>query len=171
MTEAVWFRHPAQAWSLGDVRNALGKTLELKDRASGEPFTVELAATHPCDPSHLHDSDDIAAMNNMHEGPLLYLLEARYRRNVIYTFTGSILISINPCVWRGVCVLRRTRRLISSRSLTLSPPPISQLQEHPRAVHHPRRGVAQLPRSADAARVCVRGRRVPVHVGGVQPVP
>lgn len=31
-----------------------------------------------------------------HEGPLLSLLERRYAADKIYTFTGDILISINP---------------------------------------------------------------------------
>jgi myosin-5 len=58
---------------------------------------VSLRDTHPCDPSHLRDDcDDIATMNNMHEAPLLNLLERRYAHEVIYTFTGDILISINP---------------------------------------------------------------------------
>jgi myosin heavy subunit len=35
-------------------------------------------------------------MNNMHEGPLLALLERRYGGERIYTYTGDILISLNP---------------------------------------------------------------------------
>jgi myosin heavy subunit len=64
--------------------------------AGAPPYRVLLSDTHPCDSSHLGDSEDIAAMNNMHEGPLLALLERRYTKDSIYTFTGDILISINP---------------------------------------------------------------------------
>jgi len=35
-------------------------------------------------------------MNNMHEAPLLHLLERRFQAGFIYTFTGDILISVNP---------------------------------------------------------------------------
>jgi len=35
-------------------------------------------------------------MNNLHEAPLLHLLLRRYRDDEIYTFTGDVLISINP---------------------------------------------------------------------------
>ena len=40
--------------------------------------------------------DDIAKMNSLHEAPLLDLLRRRYWHKDIYTFTGDILISLNP---------------------------------------------------------------------------
>ncbi len=61
---------------------------------------VPVSETHPSDPSHMLDNDDIAQMNNMHEGPLLALLHRRYTVDGIYTFTGDILISINP--YKGI---------------------------------------------------------------------
>lgn len=39
----------------------------MKELGTGAVFRVALADTHPCDSSHLTDSDDIAQMNNMHE--------------------------------------------------------------------------------------------------------
>jgi hypothetical protein len=38
----------------------------------------------------LRVDEDIAAMNNMHEGPLLALLERRYTKDAIYTFIGIL---------------------------------------------------------------------------------
>lgn len=67
---------------------------------SGTMYRVPRAETHACDPSHLTDAEDIAGMNNMHEGPLLALLERRYHKDAIYTFTGDILISVNP--YKGI---------------------------------------------------------------------
>jgi myosin heavy subunit len=63
--------------------------LPLVDK-SGEPNT------HPADPSHMDNLPDIALMNNLHQAPLLHLLRRRYLEDAIYTFTGDILISINP---------------------------------------------------------------------------
>ncbi len=68
----------------------------MREVGTGTVHRVQVAETHPCDSSHLTDTTDIAAMNNMHEGPLLALLLRRYLKNDIYTFTGDILISINP---------------------------------------------------------------------------
>jgi hypothetical protein len=54
------------------------------------------ANTHPADASHMDNLPDIALMNNLHQAPLLHLLRRRYLEDAIYTFTGDILISINP---------------------------------------------------------------------------
>lgn len=62
----------------------------------GDAHEVNEKDTHPVDATHMLDADDIANMNNMHEAPLLSLLKMRYMDNRIYTFTGDILISLNP---------------------------------------------------------------------------
>jgi myosin heavy subunit len=95
-TDQLWFRHPTKCWSLGDIKQFHGKDVELREVGSGALFRVLLSETHPCDASHMHDADDLAHMNNMHEAPLLSLLERRYMADKIYTLTGDILISINP---------------------------------------------------------------------------
>jgi len=96
MTEQVWFRHPERCWSLGDIKQLHGTQIEVREVETGTIYKVPSNDTHPCDSSHLSDNSDIAAMNNMHEGPLLALLYRRYFADDIYTFTGDILISINP---------------------------------------------------------------------------
>ena len=58
--------------------------------------TFASAMTHPLDPTHLQDLDDLCSMNNLHEAPLLSVLHRRFLRNIIYTTTGNVLISINP---------------------------------------------------------------------------
>lgn len=123
--EYVWFKHPSQCWSRGRVASNEGPSVNVVD-GSGGAFTVPRAETHPYDASHSLNLDDIAHMNNMHEGavcgsaacslfacrhscclrclccptsppgPLLDLLRRRYMTDNIYTFTGDILISINP---------------------------------------------------------------------------
>lgn len=98
MANQLWFRHPARCWALGDIKQLHGTTAEVVDVLSREvcswqrthslsrPIvesfstpvsqtrTVQLADTHPGDASHHVDTEDIAKMNNMHEGPLLALL-------------------------------------------------------------------------------------------------
>lgn len=66
----VWYRHPAKCWALGRVRELAGANLSVEGPEGGVT-TVPQVDTHPCDPSHLRDLDDIAYMNNMHEAPLL----------------------------------------------------------------------------------------------------
>ena len=121
----VWFPHPTRCWALGEVRRhgLPGGRLEVAEvatlpasggsngslvptppstsapaAAAPRPLhTVAAADTHPFDASPARgDIDDLAQMNAMHEGPLLSLLERRFARDAIYTFTGDILISLNP---------------------------------------------------------------------------
>ena len=35
-------------------------------------------------------------MDNLHEAPLVHLLQRRFTADQIYTYTGDILISVNP---------------------------------------------------------------------------
>jgi myosin-5 len=51
---------------------------------------------HPFDESHSFDLDDVARVNNLHEAPLLDMLQRRYDMDKIYTYAANVLISINP---------------------------------------------------------------------------
>ena len=110
---SVWVRDPVRCWALGRVVRQVGTDLEVSlidssfpddssppSSSSSAVIRVPLSETHPLDASHMGDSEDIAQMNNMHEGPLLALLDRRYHRDAIYTFTGDILISVNP--YKGI---------------------------------------------------------------------
>lgn len=53
-------RHTNSIPTPADVKQLLGKDVELKCHADGQTYRVPNADTHPCDPSHVLDSDDIA---------------------------------------------------------------------------------------------------------------
>jgi hypothetical protein len=73
--------------------------VEVVDEMGNPTITTVLVKnSHPVDSSHMHDTDNICLMNNMHEAPLLDLLRRRFNTRQIYTFTGNVLISINPYV-------------------------------------------------------------------------
>ena len=40
--------------------------------------------------------EDMIKLSQLHEGSMVYNLKLRYKRNHIYTYTGSILIAVNP---------------------------------------------------------------------------
>ena len=48
------------------------------------------------DPSHEENLSNITRMNNLHEAPLLHMLQRRLEDNTIYTWAGRVLISVNP---------------------------------------------------------------------------
>lgn len=43
--------------------------------------------------------DDLIVLTHLHEPAILYTLHQRYIEDVIYTYTGPILLAINP-FWR-----------------------------------------------------------------------
>lgn len=63
---------------------------------NGEEISFPKASTHPVDPSHLLDLDDLCDMNSLHEAPLLDILKRRLRKDKIYTYIGNFLVSLNP---------------------------------------------------------------------------
>ena len=52
---------------------------------------------HPIDPDGKHGGvDDMTKLAYLNEPGVLYNLARRYELNYIYTYTGSILIAVNP---------------------------------------------------------------------------
>lgn len=64
--------------------------------APGVIRKVKADQVHRVDPTHELDLDNLCLLNDMHEAPLLDLLRRRFFTRRIYTFTGDVLISINP---------------------------------------------------------------------------
>ena len=74
-----------EVWSLATV-NAVapdGKSADVQ--INGAKKTVPMQTAHPWDPSHDGDFDDVGKMGDLHEAPLLAMLEKRYARDAIYT--------------------------------------------------------------------------------------
>ena len=85
-----------EVWSLATV-NAVapdGKSADVV--VNGAKKTVPMQTAHPWDPSHDGDFGDVGKMGDLHEAPLLAMLERRYARDAIYTWSGEILLSLNP---------------------------------------------------------------------------
>lgn len=56
----------------------------------------EIATLFPVDETHLMDLNNLCLMNNLHNGPLIHMLRRRFKADKIYTYTGNILIAVNP---------------------------------------------------------------------------
>jgi len=94
----VWVADAEEVWRLATVRGVSGDGNQLSVLNTDEETTttVEKSNSHPFDPSHAIDMDDLANLNNMHEAPLLHVLKRRFRNDKIYTTCSDVLISINP---------------------------------------------------------------------------
>ncbi|EQC38890.1 hypothetical protein SDRG_03848 [Saprolegnia diclina VS20] len=94
--EKVWCPDPRNVWQLGSIVEDDGESLFVLTPDDNEEHKFAVTQTHPFDVSHAQLLPNVSDMDNLHEAPLLDLLRRRYEQDLIYTFTGDILISINP---------------------------------------------------------------------------
>ncbi|KAG6434219.1 hypothetical protein SASPL_105842 [Salvia splendens] len=92
----VWVEDPAVAWIDGHVTKIKGNEAVIQ-RSDGKEVVVKLSKLYPKDteapPAGV---DDMTKLSYLHEPGVLDNLRIRYELNEIYTYTGNILIAINP---------------------------------------------------------------------------
>lgn len=92
----VWAEDPDEAWIDGEVVKVVGDTVTIKC-SNGKTVTAKASHVHAKDPEESPCGvDDMTKLAYLHEPGVLQNLKARYDMNEIYTYTGSILIAVNP---------------------------------------------------------------------------
>lgn len=92
----VWVKDEANNWIKGEVVALEGAILVVQaDGPSAKQYRVapdacQLQNTEP------RGVEDMTTLSYLHEPGVLWNLEARYALDDIYTYTGSILIAVNP---------------------------------------------------------------------------
>ncbi|KAG0535472.1 hypothetical protein BDA96_04G369100 [Sorghum bicolor] len=92
----VWVEDRDVAWIDGEVVKANGDTVTVK--CSNEKTVMAKASNvHAKDPEEAPCGvDDMTKLAYLHEPGVLQNLKSRYDMNEIYTYTGNILIAVNP---------------------------------------------------------------------------
>ncbi|XP_042449136.1 myosin-6-like [Zingiber officinale] len=92
----VWVEDPDEAWIDGEVLEAKGDEIKICC-TSGKMVTANISSVHPKDPEASPCGvDDMTKLAYLHEPGVLQNLRSRYDMNEIYTYTGNILIAVNP---------------------------------------------------------------------------
>nr|KJB26583.1 hypothetical protein B456_004G248700 [Gossypium raimondii] len=92
----VWVEDPDEAWIDGQVTKITGKDAQIQT-TNGKTVTEKLSKIYPKDlEAPPGGVDDMTKLSYLHEPGVLQNLKARYELNEIYTYTGNILIAINP---------------------------------------------------------------------------
>ncbi|XP_075508017.1 myosin-9-like isoform X1 [Primulina tabacum] len=92
----VWVEDAEVAWIDGEVTKITGQELEIQT-SKGAKVTANLSKVYPKDEDAPSGGvDDMTKLSYLHEPGVLQNLSSRYQLNEIYTYTGSILIAINP---------------------------------------------------------------------------
>ncbi|TVU45041.1 hypothetical protein EJB05_04510, partial [Eragrostis curvula] len=92
----VWLEDPDEAWVDGVVTDIKGGNATIAT-TNGKTVVASLGSIYPKDteapPAGV---DDMTKLAYLHEPGVLHNLACRYGLNEIYTYTGNILIAVNP---------------------------------------------------------------------------
>ncbi|XP_047053046.1 myosin-17-like isoform X3 [Lolium rigidum] len=92
----VWVADKELSWIDGEVFKIDGQNAHVRT-TKGKTVTANVSDIHPKDTEAPPDGvDDMTRLSYLHEPGVLDNLAVRYAKNVIYTYTGNILIAINP---------------------------------------------------------------------------
>ncbi|PQP93279.1 hypothetical protein Pyn_22805 [Prunus yedoensis var. nudiflora] len=92
----VWAEDPELAWIDGQVSKINGQEAEIEN-TNGKKIVAKLSKIYPKDmEAPAGGVDDMTKLSYLHEPGVLQNLKIRYELNEIYTYTGNILIAINP---------------------------------------------------------------------------
>ncbi|WCJ21670.1 myosin putative [Euphorbia peplus] len=92
----VWVRDPEVAWLGGIVLNIKEQDAEIQ-ASNGKTIVASLSKIYPKDVEAPVDGvDDMTKLQYLHEPAVLHNLASRYAISEIYTYTGNILIAVNP---------------------------------------------------------------------------
>ncbi|KAJ1687911.1 hypothetical protein LUZ63_019301 [Rhynchospora breviuscula] len=92
----VWVEDPQLAWIDGEVSKISGSQVHVKT-TNGKSVVADISKVYPKDTeAPAGGVDDMTRLSYLHEPGVLENLKTRYELNEIYTYTGNILIAVNP---------------------------------------------------------------------------
>ncbi|KAL5822430.1 hypothetical protein ACOSQ4_020330 [Xanthoceras sorbifolium] len=92
----VWVEDRVLAWTDGEVTRINGQEVHVKC-TNGKAIVTNISKVFPKDTEAPPGGvDDMTKLSYLHEPGVLQNLATRYELNEIYTYTGNILIAVNP---------------------------------------------------------------------------
>ncbi|CAK9144158.1 unnamed protein product [Ilex paraguariensis] len=92
----VWVEDPVLAWIDGEVTRINGQDVHVHS-SNGKTVVTKISKLFPKDTEAPPGGvDDMTKLSYLHEPGVLQNLATRYELNEIYTYTGNILIAVNP---------------------------------------------------------------------------
>ncbi|KAG6773655.1 hypothetical protein POTOM_020947 [Populus tomentosa] len=90
-----WFQLSNGDWELGKILSTSG-TESVISPPDGKVLKVKTESLVPANPDILDGVDDLMQLSYLNEPSVLYNLQYRYNRDMIYTKAGPVLVAINP---------------------------------------------------------------------------
>ena len=94
--DVVWAPHPELTYCLGTVTKTSPLTISFQDADLTELEIKDTEHVFPDDGEIDFNVPDLTTLASLNEATLLEALERRFQEDAIYTFTGTVLLAINP---------------------------------------------------------------------------
>ena len=78
------------------VVSAEGRKIQVVDDDNEEQWLTPERCIKAMHPTSVQGVEDMISLGDLHEAGILRNLLIRYNENLIYTYTGSILVAVNP---------------------------------------------------------------------------
>ncbi|KAF3322324.1 myosin-1-like protein [Carex littledalei] len=91
----AWFQLPNGEWQLGKINKSSGADTVLS-LPNGQVVSPKTETLLPANPEILDGVDDLMQLSYLNEPSVLYNLQYRYSRDMIYTKAGPVLVAVNP---------------------------------------------------------------------------
>ncbi|KAJ6092567.1 hypothetical protein N7486_007856 [Penicillium sp. IBT 16267x] len=92
----VWLRDPQKAFIRGLVLEELEGNCLLVQSDDGEQREVDADQVDKVNPAKFDKADDMAELTHLNEASVVHNLHTRYQSDLIYTYSGLFLVTINP---------------------------------------------------------------------------
>ncbi|KAJ9555627.1 hypothetical protein OSB04_010241 [Centaurea solstitialis] len=125
----VWLEDPEVAWIDADVLEINEPNIKVKC-SNGKELEINASNVYPKDPEFPKNGvDDMTKLAYLHEPGVLQNLKSRYCCDEIYTYTGNILIAVNP--FKRIPQLYEKDIMAKYKGASLG-----ELSPHPYAIAH-----------------------------------
>ncbi|KAJ6164498.1 Myosin tail [Penicillium chermesinum] len=92
----VWLRDPEKAFVRGLVLEELEGNRLLVQGDDGDQREVDAEQVDKVNPAKFDKADDMAELTHLNEASVVHNLHTRYQSDLIYTYSGLFLVTINP---------------------------------------------------------------------------
>ncbi|CAG8418034.1 unnamed protein product [Penicillium salamii] len=92
----VWLRDPEHAFVRGLVLEELEGDRLLVQSDNGDQREIDTDQVDKVNPAKFDKADDMAELTHLNEASVVHNLHTRYQSDLIYTYSGLFLVTINP---------------------------------------------------------------------------
>ncbi|KIW47712.1 uncharacterized protein PV06_00378 [Exophiala oligosperma] len=92
----VWVKDPEKAFVRGWITEELPGKKVLVQFENGSQIETEIDEVDKVNPAKFDKADDMAELTHLNEASVIHNLYTRYQADLIYTYSGLFLVTINP---------------------------------------------------------------------------